>query len=96
MRYVRKLPEPVGPSPCHDLLVALRELHLHAGEPSTRAIALSTERAISHDTVHRILTSEGLPRWEPLEHVVRALDGDVESFRTLWVSARRSMGQGTA
>jgi hypothetical protein len=88
MRYVRKLPEPVQPSPCHDLLVALRELHLHAGEPSTRAIALSADRGISHTTVHRILTSEDLPRWMSLQLIVRALDGDVETFRALWLSAR--------
>jgi hypothetical protein len=96
MRYMRRLPEPAGPSPCHDLLAALRELHLQAGEPSTRAIARSTGRAISHDTVHRILTGQDLPRWNTLELIVKALDdGKVETFRALWVSARRSMEQGS-
>lgn len=93
VKYMRKLPEPAGPGPSHDLLVALRELHLHAGEPSTRAIARSTGGAISHDTVHRILTSKDLPRWNPLELIVKALDGDVENFLALWVSARRAMEQ---
>jgi len=92
MRGIRKLPEPAGPG--HDLLVALSELHLHAGEPSTRMIARSTGHAISHDTVHRILAGKDVPRWRPLELVVKALDGDVETFRALWISARRAMEQG--
>jgi hypothetical protein len=57
-----------------------------------RAIARST-RALSHDTVHRVLTGPDLPRWGSLELVVEALHGDVETFRMLWVSARRAMEQ---
>jgi proline dehydrogenase len=93
VRHMRRLPEPGDP--CHDLLVALRELHLHAGEPSTRAIERSTAHAISHDTVNRVLRGEDLPRWSSLELVVQALGGDVETFRELWVSARRAEGQGS-
>jgi hypothetical protein len=90
VRRIRRLPEAPGPS--RDVLVALRELHLLAGEPSTRAIARSTG-ALSHDTVYRVLTGPDLPRWGPLELVVEALHGDVETFRGLWVSARRAMEQ---
>jgi DNA-binding phage protein len=90
---MRKLPEPGDP--CHDLLVALRDLHLHAGEPSTRAIARSAGRAVSHDTVNRVLRGDGLPSWTSLEFVVKALGGDVEAFRKLWVSARCAEGQGS-
>lgn len=93
MRYRRKLPEPGAP--CHDLLVALRELHLHAGEPSTREIERSAGRAISHETINRVLRSGSLPRWRSLEPVVKALEGDVETFRALWVSARRAEEQGS-
>jgi hypothetical protein len=92
MGHIRTLPDPPGPS--HDLFLALRELHLHAGEPSTRWIARSTGGKISHDTVHRTLTSTHLPRWDPLELVVKALNGDVETFRVLWMAARRAMEQG--
>lgn len=88
MGQLRRLPEAAGPT--HDLLLALRELHLRAGEPSTRVIARCTH-ALSHDTVHRILTGPGLPRWGPLELIVEALDGDVEAFRLLWIAARRRM-----
>ena len=93
MPYVRKPSEPAGP--CHDLLVALYELHLHAGKPSTRAIARLTGHAISHDTVNRVLRGGDLPRWVPLELVVKALNGDVEAFRALWVSAQRAQEQGS-
>lgn len=93
MRYQRNLPDPA--EPCHDLVVALRELHLHKGEPSTRVIARATGGEISRDTVSRVLRGQDLPRWRSLELVVTALDGDVESFRTLWVSARRAEGQGS-
>jgi hypothetical protein len=85
---IRKLPDPAGPG--RDLLVALCDLYLHAGEPSMREIAHSTGDAISRDTVHRILRCERVPRWRPLELVVKALGGDVEAFRALWVSARRA------
>lgn len=85
-----RLPE--TPGSVRDVLVPLRELYLLAGEPSMRTIARTTD-AISHDTVHRVLTGPQLPRWGPLELVVEALGGDVETFRKLWVSARRAMEQ---
>lgn len=88
MSGIRKPPDPAGPG--HDLLAGLRDLHLHAGAPSMREIAHTTGDAISHDTVHRILKGDRLPRWRPLELVVKALGGDVEAFRVLWVSARRA------
>lgn len=91
MRRIRRLPEAMGHS--HDLLVALRELYLLAGEPSMRVIARSTGDAVSRDTVHRVLTRPELPRWGQLELVVEALNGDVEKFRVLWISARRAMEQ---
>jgi hypothetical protein len=78
-----------------DILVELRRLHLRAGEPSVRAIARSTG-AISHDTVHRVLTSPELPQWGPLELVVEALHGDVEVFRELWITARSTMEENRA
>ena len=90
MGRLRRLPEAPGPS--HKVLAALRELYLLEGEPSMRAIARSTG-ALSHDTVHRVLTGPDLPRWGPLELVVEALHGDVETFRRLWVSARLAMEQ---
>jgi hypothetical protein len=79
--------------PCLEVRAALRDLHLLAGEPSMRTIARSTG-ALSHDTVHRVLTGPGLPRWGPLELVVEALGGDVEAFRQLWVTARRALEHG--
>lgn len=88
MGRLRKLPDTAGP--CRDLLAALRDLHLDAGEPSVRAIARST-RELSHDTVHRVLTSPAAPAWRSLELVVKALGGDLAVFRQLWKIARRAM-----
>ncbi|MEU9958522.1 response regulator transcription factor [Streptomyces sp. NPDC050982] len=67
--------------------MALHLRHLRSGEPSMRELADRT-RLLSHDTVHRVLTRPEVPRWRSLEMVVTALDGDVEEFRGLWVSAR--------
>ena len=39
-----------------------------------RTIARTTQ-ALSHDTVHRVLTEPRAPAWGPLELVVEALDG---------------------
>jgi hypothetical protein len=89
MRRIRGLPEGLGHS--RAVLVPLRELYLLAGEPSMRKMEQSTRHAVSRDTAHRILTGPELPRWEPLEHIVKALGGDVAAFRELWVSARRAM-----
>lgn len=97
MQHIRRLPE--GAGPCHDLRSELRDLHLRAGEPSMRAIARRTDalsHALCHDTVHRVLTGTGVPRWDPLELVVKALNGDVERFRILWIAARRAEEQDLA
>jgi hypothetical protein len=84
-----------APGAAGDILVELRHLHLRAGEPSMRAIARLTG-AISHDTVHRILTGPDVPQWGPLELVVEALHGDVELFRELWITARSTMDEDRA
>ena len=89
MPGLAKLPDTQGPGV--DILIALRELHLLAGEPSVRDIARLTGHALSSATVHRVLTQPEVPRWGTLEPVVEALGGDVESFRHLWISARRAM-----
>lgn len=74
--------------PLTDLTARLRELHLDAGEPSTRRIAAQTAGAVSHSTVHQALAGKRLPRWGALELIVEALGGDPDEFRTAWKSAR--------
>jgi DNA-binding phage protein len=88
MPGLRRPPDTSGPA--HDLQVALRRLYLVAGAPSVRDIAKKTG-ALSRDTVHRVLTRPGLPRWGTLELIVEALGGDIETFRILWIAARRAM-----
>jgi hypothetical protein len=88
MPQVRRVQIPDGPH--RDLVESLRELHLVAGLPSVRWIARET-RALSHDTVHRVLICAGVPTWGTLELVVEALGGDVGEFRRLWVAAQRGL-----
>lgn len=93
LRVRGKWPEPA--EHCRDLVVALRELHLRAGEPSTRSISKATGKQISHETVNQTLKGSVLPHWTTVEFIVKALEGDVETFRELWISARRAMGEGS-
>lgn len=69
----------------------LRLLHADAGVPTTREVARLvglTGVSISHVTVHSMLSGNNVPHWDNLTAVVRALDGDPESFRTLHAAAR--------
>jgi hypothetical protein len=90
MATVRRPVIPAGP--LADLLGALHELHVLAGEPSMRDIARAG-RVLSYDTVHRVLTEPRLPRWPSLELVVRSLRGDTARFHELWVAARMQENQ---
>ncbi|HET8662113.1 MAG TPA: AAA family ATPase [Micromonosporaceae bacterium] len=75
------------------LFTELRRLHQRAGEPSSRAIARALGAGIlSHTTVNAVLSGQRVPRWGPLELVVRHLGGDVERFRELWIKARKTDG----
>src|SRR5262249_62408354 len=59
----------------------LRSLHRRAGEPSTRTLARRLGVGVlSHSTVHAVLTGPRVPRWAPLELVVRQLGGGVGPF----------------
>lgn len=75
------------PGPLADFFAALQWMHLQAGEPSTREIARLSD-ALSHDTVHRVLTAPSLPKWRNVETIVTALNGDVDQMRALWLAAR--------
>jgi hypothetical protein len=68
----------------------LSQLHAQAGRPSTRKIAELTRHAggqISHTTVHELLAGTRFPTWPALSNVVKALNGDEEHFRALWLAA---------
>jgi tetratricopeptide (TPR) repeat protein len=85
--------------PIRSLFAELRNLHRRAGEPSTRVVARSLGRGVlSHTTVHAVLRGPRVPRWRPLELVVRQLGGDIEQVRELWIGARNAEDQslGTA
>ncbi|GAA2878405.1 toll/interleukin-1 receptor domain-containing protein [Nonomuraea rubra] len=69
-----------------ELFAALRQLHLRAGEPSTRAIAKASD--LSHTTVHSALRGPRVPSWPVLAKLVAALDGDEEEWRERWTATR--------
>ncbi|MEU2748663.1 hypothetical protein ABZ613_20815 [Streptomyces collinus] len=75
------------------LVGKLRDLHLHAGEPSMRAIAARTSGVVSHSTVHQTLSGKRIPRWGALELIVEALEGDPKEFHSLWKDLRMQTRQ---
>lgn len=77
--------------PLGELRVRLRDLHLHAGEPSTRWISKRLGIGVlSHSTVATILKCTSTPQWKSLQGVVAALGGDREEFLALWIAAREA------
>jgi tetratricopeptide (TPR) repeat protein len=75
--------------PVRALFEEIRLLHRQAGEPSSRTIARGLGRGVlSHSTVNAVLRGSRVPHWGPLELVVRALGGDLERFKVLWLDAR--------
>jgi DNA-binding NarL/FixJ family response regulator len=79
------------PSGLADFFAAMQRLRVQAGEPSTREIARMSGQ-ISHDTVHRTMTGPALPRWANVEAVVRALGGDPDTVKPLWLAASDPLG----
>ncbi|MFD3498593.1 hypothetical protein [Streptomyces sp. NPDC058678] len=78
----------VDANAAHRLAARLRDLHLHAGEPSMRTVAGRTGGVVSHSTVHQALSGKRTPRWGALELIVEALGGDSDDFHPLWKAAR--------
>ena len=68
----------------------LRGLHRYAGEPSTRKIAAAAGK-ISHSAVHSALSGHSrVPAWPIVDEIVKALGGDIDKFRDLWMRAREA------
>ena len=65
-----------------------------------RGIAIKAGRGnISSSSVHNMFRSSRVPRWEFLEHVIKALGGsprDCEEFLVLWQAAWRAENEGEA
>jgi tetratricopeptide (TPR) repeat protein len=86
---IKREPTPYGP--ITDLFDRLHQIHLEAGEPSTRGIANNIGRGvISSSTVHNMFRGPRVPKWGFLELVVEELHGDIEEFRVLWLAARQA------
>ena len=73
----------------------LHSLHESAGQPSMRQLQRRTRSAVRPNgidptTIHATFTRPKLARWEVVEAIVRALDGDVDEFAQLWHPARHA------
>ena len=80
---------PTPPGPITDLFDRLHAIHLAAGLPSMREMALGIGRGVvSSSTIHNIFRGPRVPRWSFLELVVEQLHGDVAEFQVLWQAAR--------
>jgi tetratricopeptide (TPR) repeat protein len=80
--------EPTPPGPVAELFDRLDQLHLKAGRPSMRDIALKAGRGnISSSTVHNVFRRARVPRWVFVEQIVTALQGDTVAFKALWEAA---------
>ena len=89
--------EPTPPGPITDLFDRLHALHLAAGLPSMRQIAIGIGRGVvSSSTVHNIFRGSRVPRWVFLELVVEELHGDTGQFRNLWRAAQMAESAGAA
>ncbi len=72
------------------LFAAVRQLHLRAGEPSSRLISKACgPGTISHTTVSQVIRGPKVARLNYLLAVVKQLDGEVQPFHELWIEARR-------
>jgi hypothetical protein len=93
--HVAMSPAPQIPLPVDQLLAQLRNqlraLRRQNGEPSTREVERRSQRAISHTTVNSVFRCEKIPSWSQLELVVRALSGDPDEFRKLWIELRNAV-----
>ena len=88
------------PGPLCDLMDALHQLHLVAGQPSTRDLQrdISVRGGPSHAAIHKVFTGSKLPTWRLVEPLVQVMarqvgrdeKAEVERFRTLWTRAASS------
>jgi tetratricopeptide (TPR) repeat protein len=83
------------PGPITELFDHLDQLRLAAGLPSMREISIKAGRGrISSSTVHNIFRSSRVPGWNYLEHIVKALHGDTDTFLALWQAASQAESNG--
>ncbi|MCZ4603526.1 toll/interleukin-1 receptor domain-containing protein [Streptomyces sp. Lzd4kr] len=92
---IRRADVPAGP--VKELFDRLHRLHRWAGEPSMRSVANGIgQGVISYGTVYSAFRGPRVPRWNYLELIVEALDGDVDVFHDLWVLARDAEDRATS
>jgi len=91
---------PLEPGPLSDLMDALHDLHLAAGQTSTRDLQhdIGGRDAPSHAAIHKVFAGSKLPTWRLVQPLVQVMArrarrdeaAEVERFRTMWAQAARS------
>ncbi len=69
-----------------ELAASLRALRANAGTPSFRVLAQRIG-TVSHTTIADALAGKRVPSWPIVSDIVRALGGDEEEFKRLWLAA---------
>jgi hypothetical protein len=98
---VARIKQPQLPAGALDnFFVALHDLHLKAGYPSTREIQRDIGRGVvSHTTIHKAFAGPRLLGWEIIEELVEALadrspqgrEEVIGYFRPLWEAAAKDL-----
>jgi hypothetical protein len=78
----------VSPPDWAHLFRYLRELHLDAGEPSSRKVAESSGGMISHTTVSKVLAGTRAPSWKSLLVIGKVLGADEVALEQIWLSCQ--------
>ncbi|MDB5060005.1 MAG: hypothetical protein JWO59_3477, partial [Chloroflexi bacterium] len=73
------------------LAVELNRLRTEAGVPSLRKLADMTGHVASHTTISSAFSGRAVPRWEVVQRLVAALNGDAARFQQLWTEAAAGM-----
>jgi hypothetical protein len=71
-------------------ITALRDLHVAAGEPSSRAVARQTAtlgESVGHVTINDALRGARIPTHRTLRRLVAVLGGNEDEFRRLLIEA---------
>jgi hypothetical protein len=78
----------ISPPDWRQLFNYLRQLHLDAGEPSSRKVAESSGGMISHTTVSKVLAGTRAPSWKSLLVIGKVLGADEVALEQIWLSCQ--------
>lgn len=75
--------------PVADFAAALRRLHIDAGKPNYQELMRRT--SFGRTVLSNALNGNGMPTWQLVEQLVRALGDDPERWRPRWAAAKAQL-----